>query len=258
MADNTRPQDVGGSEEDLRTAANAVTLTRLIVATALFAASAYLRNPLLNLAGLAVYWLGDVADGFLARRLDQETLFGAQWDILADRMSVAFFYINYLVLYPSLAPVIVLFLVQFMVVDHYLSNQYLRWPIMSPNYFYKVDPRIWALNWSKLGKACNTGLVTILLLATKSNAVVLPVVLALLAVKLYSCVRVARLREPTMRVHEPPAERMPALRKARQTSKHLLTVVHALERTTINESAAGSVRRPARAIFRLVSKGGNQ
>jgi CDP-diacylglycerol---glycerol-3-phosphate 3-phosphatidyltransferase len=202
MADNDRRQD-GGMEEDLRTAANVVTLLRLVVATLLFAASAYLRDPMLNLAGLAVYWLGDVADGFLARRLNQETLFGAQWDILADRLSVAFFYLNYLALYTDPAPAIVLFLVQFMVVDHYLSNQYLRWPIMSPNYFYEVDHRVWALNWSKLGKACNTGLVTVLLLATKSNAVVLPVVIVLLTVKLYSCARVVRLHEPTVRLHEP-------------------------------------------------------
>jgi CDP-diacylglycerol--glycerol-3-phosphate 3-phosphatidyltransferase len=117
------------------------------------------------------------------------------------------------VLYPALAPVIVLFLVQFMVVDHYLSNQYLRWPIMSPNYFYRVDHRIWALNWSKLGKVCNTGLVTLLLLLTKSNAAVLPVVLALLAVKLYSCARVARLREPTVRLREPRPKRMSTLRR---------------------------------------------
>lgn len=65
-----------------------------------------------------------------------------------------------------------------------------------------MDRTIWALNWSKVGKACNTGLVTFLLLATKSNAVVLPVVIALLAVKLYSCVRLMRLREPTVRQHE--------------------------------------------------------
>lgn len=200
MAESARSADNQCPEENLCTAANAVTLTRLVVATLLFAASAYLRDPALNLAGLAVYWLGDVSDGFLARRLDQETLFGAQWDILADRMAVAFFYFNYLVLYPDLAPAIVLFLVQFMVVDHYLSNQYLRWPIMSPNYFYRVDHKVWALNWSKWGKACNTGLVTLLLLATKANAVVLPVVLALLAVKLYSCARVARLHEPTVRL----------------------------------------------------------
>jgi CDP-diacylglycerol--glycerol-3-phosphate 3-phosphatidyltransferase len=224
MADNERSQDNRGPEENLRTAANAVTLTRLVVATFLFAASAYLREPVLNLTGLAVYWLGDVADGFLARRLNQETLFGAQLDILADRMSVAFFYLNYLVLYPSLAPVIVLFLVQFMVVDHYLSNQYLRWPIMSPNYFYRVDHRIWALNWSKLGKACNTGLVTLLLLATKSNAVVLPVVLVLLAVKLYSCARVARLHEPIVRLHEPRQVEMPAIRQPTWSSKHTLAV----------------------------------
>ncbi len=128
-----------GPPENLCTAANAVTLLRLVVSTILFAASAFLHDPTLNLAGLAVYWVGDVADGYLARRLNQETLFGAQWDILADRLSVAFFYLNYLVLYPHLAPAIVLFLVQFMVVDHYLSNQYLRWPIMSPNYFYHVD-----------------------------------------------------------------------------------------------------------------------
>lgn len=224
MADNERSGDNRGQVENLRTAANAVTLTRLVVATLLFAASAYLRQPLLNLAGLAVYWLGDVADGFLARRLNQETLLGAQWDILADRLSVAFFYLNTLVLYPDLAPAIVLFLVQFMVVDHYLSNQYLRWPIMSPNYFYRVDYRIWVLNWSKWGKACNTGLVTLLLLLTKSNAVVLPVVLALLAVKLYSCVRVARLHEPTVRLHEPRPVERPAVRRPTWSGKHTLAV----------------------------------
>ena len=81
-------QNMGGLEESLCTAANAITLLRLSIATLLFSASAYLGDPILNLAGLAVYWTGDVTDGFLARRLNQETLFGAQWDILADRISV--------------------------------------------------------------------------------------------------------------------------------------------------------------------------
>lgn len=191
------------AEENLRTVANVVTLLRIIISLLLFCAAAYEQSAALNLAGLAVYWLGDVADGFLARRLDQETLFGAQWDILGDRVSVAFFYLNSLWLYPYLLPSIALFLVQFMVLDHYLSNQYMRWPIMSPNYFYRVDRIIWQLNWSKPGKACNTGLVTLLLLVTKSNAVVLPVVIALLVIKSYSCVRLLRLKEPTERIHEP-------------------------------------------------------
>ena len=200
-------------EEDLLTAANAITLLRTGVALILFSASVYLRDPMLNLAGLAVYWLGDVADGYLARRLDQETLFGAQWDILSDRLSVSFFYLNYLWFYPSLAPSIALFVLQFTVIDHYLSNQYLRWPIISPNYFHRVDQIVWRLNWSKLGKMGNTGLVTLLLLATKSNVVVMPVVIVLIAIKLYSCGRVLRLREPmgrtpTQRPAKAPGQRL--------------------------------------------------
>jgi CDP-diacylglycerol--glycerol-3-phosphate 3-phosphatidyltransferase len=210
MAHLNREQIGSTTGEDLRTVANTITLLRTGVAVLFFSAAAYLHDPALNLAGLAVYWVGDVADGFLARRLNQETLFGAQWDILADRISVTFFYLNYLQLYPHLAPSIVLFLLQFTVIDHYLSNQYLRWPILSPNYFYKVDHTIWALNWSKLGKACNTGLVTVLLLGTKSNVVVLPVVVVLMVVKLYSCARLARLQEPTIRLHEPRPARISA------------------------------------------------
>lgn len=207
MAGYEKKSTFGSLEEDLRTYANAITLLRTGISLALFSASAYYRDPALNLAGLAVYWVGDVADGFVARRLDQETLFGAQWDILADRISVAFFYLNYLVLYPDLVPAIVLFLLQFMVLDHYLSNQFMRWPIISPNYFYKVDRAIWHLNWSKPGKACNTGLVTLMLLLTKSNAVVVPLVVVLIGVKLYSCARLLKLREPIPRIRD---QRRPA------------------------------------------------
>ena len=86
MIHHARGQIRSSSEEDLRTVANAITLLRIIISLLLFCAAAYQRNPMLNLAGLAVYWVGDVADGFLARKLNQETLFGAQWDILGDRI----------------------------------------------------------------------------------------------------------------------------------------------------------------------------
>ncbi len=49
------------------------------------------------------------------------------------------------------------------------------------------------------GWRCNTGLVTFLLLLTKSNAIVLPVVIVLLAIKLYSSARLLRMHEPTVR-----------------------------------------------------------
>ena len=129
-------------------------------------------------------------------------------------------------MYPTLLPSIALFLVQFMVIDHYLSNQYLRWPIMSPNYFYRVDHTIWALNWSKLGKACNTGLVTFLLVATKSNAVVLPVVIALILVKLYSCVRLIRLREPMDRIRELQPSGASAVKPSRVTGDRSWLAAH--------------------------------
>lgn len=187
------------SNEDLRTWANAVTLVRTVGGLVLFSVAAFKHNAAWNLAGLAVYWALDVFDGYLARALNQETRFGAQMDILSDRFLVAFFYLNYLAMYPDLAVIIALFLFEFMVLDHYLSNQFMRWPILSPNYFYVVDGTIWRLNWSVPGKFLNTGLVTILVLATKSVWPVLPVLVGLVCVKIYSCVRLHRLPPPEHR-----------------------------------------------------------
>ena len=124
--------------EDLRTWANAVTLVRTVGGLILFSVAAFKHSAAWNLAGLAVYWGLDFLDGYLARTLNQETRFGAQMDILADRFLVAFFYLNYLAMHPELAVVIALFLLEFMVLDHYLSNQFMRWRILSPNYFYNA------------------------------------------------------------------------------------------------------------------------
>ena len=183
-------------KEDLRTWANAVTLIRSVGGLVLFSVAALEHSLWWNLAGLGLYWWLDCLDGFLARALDQETAFGAQLDILSDRFLMAFFYLNYLALHPELAVVIALFLFEFMVLDHYLSNQFMRWHLLSPNYFYVVDKAIWRLNWSAPAKFLNSTVVTILLLATGSIWPVLPIVTALIAVKLYSCVRLHQLPSP--------------------------------------------------------------
>jgi CDP-diacylglycerol--glycerol-3-phosphate 3-phosphatidyltransferase len=183
-------------DKSLATWANGVTLVRTVVGLVLFSIAALEHSLTWNLAGLAVYWGLDVLDGFLARALDQETRFGAQMDILSDRFLVAFFYLNYLALHPELAVAIALFLFEFMFIDHYLSNQFLRWPILSPNYFYAVDETIWRLNWSAPAKFFNSGVVTILLLATQSVWLVLPVLAALYCIKIYSCVQLHRLPPP--------------------------------------------------------------
>ncbi len=179
--------------EPLFTWANVVTAVRTVGCVVLFAVAASRRSPAWNLAGLCTYWLLDIADGALARRCRQETRFGAQFDILADRLLVAFFYMNHLAWHHELVVPVALFLVQFMLIDHYLSNQFLRWPLLSPNYFYLVDRTVWRLNWSPLAKLGNSGVVTALIVLVPSPLVASLASLLLIAVKLYSLVRVARL-----------------------------------------------------------------
>ena len=87
-------------------------------------------------------------------------------------------------------------LFEFMILDNYLSNQFLRWPILSPNYFYVVDRPIWRLNWSPPAKFFNSGMITILLLVAGSIWAVMPVLVALYGIKLYSAVRLHRLPLP--------------------------------------------------------------
>jgi CDP-diacylglycerol--glycerol-3-phosphate 3-phosphatidyltransferase len=182
---------------DLLTWANGVTGLRTVAGLLLFSIAAARQSMTLNLAGLLVYWALDILDGWLARRLRQETRLGAQIDILADRLLVTVFYFNFVTTYPDLLPVVLLFLFEFMGLDHYLSNQFIRWPsLRSPNYFHEVDRTIWRLNWSLPAKALNSGLVTLLLVTTMSTWPALPVIATLILIKLYSCVRMHRLPVP--------------------------------------------------------------
>lgn len=182
--------------EGFWTWANIVTILRTIACLVIFSVAANSHNEMANYIGLAVYLTLDNLDGYLARALKQETLFGAQFDILSDRILTAFFYLNYLGQYPELVLPVVLFLFQFMVLDHFLSNQFLRWPIISPNYFYEVDRIIWFLNWSPYGKMANTGLFTLLILFTHSTWAVFTVLAVLIGIKIYSMIRLQRLPVP--------------------------------------------------------------
>lgn len=182
--------------EPWATWANLVTLIRLVAGLAIFAYAAVARSETWNLVGLGVYWVLDVVDGYLARRFDQETRIGAQMDILADRVLVAFFYLNYVVLYPELVVPVALFLFQFMGIDHFLSNQFMRWPIKSPNYFYEVDRTIWAWNWSPMAKLLNSAVVTVVLVVTKSAVLGSIVCGAIILMKCWSARRLYALPAP--------------------------------------------------------------
>ncbi len=184
--------------ENVFTWANGITLLRTIVCLGMFCQAIMTNNPDWNLAGLAVYWVLDIVDGFVARALDQETILGAQLDIFSDRLLVSFFYIIYLMFHPELAVVIALFLFQFNLLDLYLSNQFVRMPLRSPNYFFVIDPIIWRLSWSREGKFFNTALITIVLLVSNSAWLALPVIIGQIAGKVYSIVRLARLPLPAI------------------------------------------------------------
>ncbi len=182
-----------------RTVPNLVTIVRTVAATALalVALSADDRVPWL-IAGYLTYWLGDSLDGLLARILDQETRAGAVFDICSDRLCTALLACGLVLEQPHLAVPIAIFLLNFMVIDNVLSLSFLLWPLVSPNYFAQVDQQVFRYNWSHPAKALNNvGIVVAVVIGNLWLA--LAIVIAQIAVKIASAIRVGRLasaREP--------------------------------------------------------------
>lgn len=173
-----------------------VTVARTVGTLALVALAVQGRSLGLLLAGLAVHWVGDVLDGWLARRLDQETRSGAVADIVCDRLSVVPFFVALVWLDGTLALPVGVYVVEFAAVDLLLSLAFLAWPLVSPNYFYLVDHRVWILNWSPLAKTLNAGAFLVVLLVTRDAALATVLALALLAIKCVSSAWVLRLLPP--------------------------------------------------------------
>ena len=182
--------------ERVGTPATLVTGVRTVAAVAVAGFAAYERSLTLLLVSLAVYWVGDMLDGFVARLLGCETRIGATLDVLSDRFCAAAFYLGLMWLEPRFAPAILVYLGEFMVVDCFLSLAFLAWPIRSPNYFFVVDRTLWLWNWSKPGKAVNSAIFAVLLLVTGEVWLGTLVALALLALKTASLVRLSRIGLP--------------------------------------------------------------
>lgn len=184
------------SAERLFTGATIVTFVRTVATLVLSAWAAYDSDLTLLVVGLVVYWVGDTLDGEVARRFDCETRMGGTIDMICDRLSCGAFYVGLAWLQPEpflggepmrlVAIPVAVYLFEFMVVDMFLSLAFLAWPIRSPNYFYVVDRRIYLWNWSRLGKAANSGLFAVLLLVTGWVWVALGIAIALLVLKCVS------------------------------------------------------------------------
>jgi CDP-diacylglycerol--glycerol-3-phosphate 3-phosphatidyltransferase len=185
------PRDFRGAYSE----ANLVTLLRLGGSLIFFVLAAVRGDPTANFIGLGIHWLGDVLDGALARKARQETILGAEIDIIADRVEVLFFYVNFLHFHPEVAVAAAVYALDFAFVDFYLSYQFLKFDLISPNYFGRVDRTVYLLNFSPGGKFVNSTVVTLLLIflpAWQAAAAVLAG--GLIAVKAYSIRRLARIR----------------------------------------------------------------
>ena len=144
-------------------------------------------RELYNFVGLGVHWVGDFLDGWYARTFHQETVLGAEMDIIADRVETLFFFTNFIRFHPGLYLPVLVYVLDFAFVDFYLSYQFVKFDIISINYFYKVDRRVHALNFSPVGKFVNSTIVPlILILVPVLWPVALVLAAALVGVKIYS------------------------------------------------------------------------
>jgi len=150
--------------ESIYSEPNIITLTRLLASLSFFTLALIHHNETYNYIGLGLHWLGDVADGFVARFFHQETILGAEIDIIADRLECLFFFLNFLFFHPQLYLPVIVYLIDFAFVDFYLSYQFIKFDIISPNYCYKVDKTVHLLNYSPGGKFANSTIVPLLLI----------------------------------------------------------------------------------------------
>jgi CDP-diacylglycerol--glycerol-3-phosphate 3-phosphatidyltransferase len=175
---------------------NVITIVRTVAAVSLAAAGVVQHNAWLIAAAYACYWIGDMLDGLSARLLHQMTRFGAVFDIVCDRACYSITVTGLIVIQPEVVLPCVIFLIQFLVLDTMLSLSFLRWPILSPNYFYEVHRGIYRWNWWPPAKVVNTTCLVVAIVA--SSHIWIATVLALLAtaVKVVSLVVVSRLPAP--------------------------------------------------------------
>lgn len=185
------------ARETLKTPASYVTFIRTALAVGLGIVAAYHHDQTLLLIALACYWVGDIADGFIARTLKCEMRSGALLDVIADRLCVAVIYLTYASFHPEMIWAVGLYLFEFMFIDGFLSLSFLFWPLLSPNYFYLVDKRLFDLNWSIPAKLANSSVFLLATIFIGSPLFSFGIALAVLVVKIYSTYRLYKVGIPT-------------------------------------------------------------
>ena len=180
------------ASEPVLTAPNAITLVRTVASIALVMVSLVHTSPALLVAAYLVYWVGDIADGAVARRLGLETRTGAIFDIVADRANSLTCAACFVALDPRLALPMAVYVIEFAVVDTMLSLGFLAFAVKGPNDFHGVDLLLWRWNWSRPAKALNTSSIVLACLAGQVGLAT-AFACAVLATKIWSCLRLRGL-----------------------------------------------------------------
>jgi len=152
---------------------NAITAIRTLLCAALTVSAISNSSWRVLFSAVAAYWVGDVADGIVARTTRAETRFGAAFDIVCDRACCTLVLLASVTLEPAFAAPVAIYLLAFVVVDTLLSLTFLAWPILGVNYLGYVDRRVWLLNFSPPAKLLNSAVFLILLVTGKPVAAAL-------------------------------------------------------------------------------------
>jgi phosphatidylglycerophosphate synthase len=160
---NAAPRD----RELVWTGATMVTLARAVICSVLFVLAIGQHAWSLVLVALITNMVLDTLDGELARRHDHETVFGAQIDGAVDRLVVVLVVAATMSERADTATALLGLVVclQFALVDHVLSTQFLRFGLWSPDHFYAVDERVWRINWSPVAKLASNVPVVLFVLS---------------------------------------------------------------------------------------------
>ncbi len=217
---------------------NSMTLVRFGACLTFFILAIHKGNPVFNFVGLGIHWVGDTVDGLYARVFKQETVVGAEIDIIADRVEVLAFCLIFLGFNPHLYLPIVIYIIQFAFVDFYLSYQFTKYDIISPNYFYKIDQTVYRLNFTPAMKFCNGVVIPLLLIFLPQVQLVAALLAAvLIGTKSYS---ISLLRKQHGQLS------VPLSRRDRLHRRH----DRDLQDFPLSEQATGQVRREGDSLPR--------
>ena len=182
-----------GWVEPVVTVPNVITVIRTLASLVLSVTGVVTGSSALLVAGLLVYIVGDSADGVSARVLHQETRRGALFDVVTDRICSLTFWIPWAVLHSDVRLPIIIYAVEFVVIDGPLSVLWAKWPLTSCNYVGRVDKWVWVLNWCVPAKVFNSTILIFLLLVWVQPVAATVLVSIVLCIKVFSLVRLRSL-----------------------------------------------------------------